>query len=185
MTSSPSGQSRTPPHLKWLLNERAMLRGEVARRDEAIQRLRDERELLCERIRALDSTMGMFAPQLDPEAGGTVRAIAGRYGPRGGLSAFVLNQVLAAGPVGIDSKTIRERAGVHFKVPFDTASQQQRFKDTVGWTLRDLFQRKLVEVASDSRGGHRPKVWRGASGVAFADLLADKDGDHAQDPDSL
>lgn len=161
-----------------------MLCGEVDRRDEVIRRLQGERTAFVERIKSLDATMALFDSRLDPAAGGMVRATAGRYGPRGGLIRFVLEQLVAAGPAGLDSRSIRERASVHFNVQVDTAAQRDSFRDTVGWTLRDLFQRKLIEVVSDSRGGRRPKVWRIAAGPTFADLLAQQEAVDDQDPDA-
>lgn len=90
-----------------------MLCGEVDRRDEVIRRLQGERTAFVERIKSLDATMALIDSRLNPAAGGMVRATAGRYGPRGGLIRFVLAQLVAAGPAGLDSRSIRERASVH------------------------------------------------------------------------
>lgn len=48
------------PHLKWLLNERAMLLGEVQRRESRIRWLTTEAPDLNGRIAALDSAMALF-----------------------------------------------------------------------------------------------------------------------------
>jgi len=161
-----------------------MLCGEVDRRDEVIGRLQSERAALVERIQALDSTMGMFAPQLNPGAAGTVRAIAGRYGPRGGLTSFLLEQLSAAGAGGLSSKVLIERCAVRFAVLWEEHPNKKSFKDTVRWSLRFLEERGQVEVVTAHRGGHRPKVWRAATGPTFADLLAQQEAVDAQDPDS-
>jgi len=63
----------------WLLNERAMLWGEVARRERDIRALLAERSEMRRRIQAQDTTMAMFAPRLDLGAGGIVQAIRGKY----------------------------------------------------------------------------------------------------------
>lgn len=74
-----------------------MLCGEVARRERDIRALLAERSDMRRRLQALDTTMAMFAPKLDPAAGGTVHAITGRYERYGGLSAFLKVQLQIAG----------------------------------------------------------------------------------------
>ena len=161
-----------------------MLCGEVDRRDEAIRRLQREREALAERISALDVTMTMFEPRLDTGAAGTVRAIAGRYGPRGGLTSFVLEQLRAAGESGLDTKVLVERCAVRFKVALDEHPNVRSFKDTIRWSLRFLAKCSLIELVSEARGPYHPQVWRAASGPTFTDLLAQQEAVDDQDTDS-
>ena len=162
-----------------------MLCGEVDRRDEAIRRLQGERELLTERIRALDSTMAMFEPRLDAGAAGTVRAIAGKYGPRGGLTAFLLEQLKAAGDPGLNTKVLIERCAVRFKVALDEHPNLKSFKDTIRWSLRFLAGHAQIELLAEARGPYHPQVWRAVTGPTFADLLAQQEAVDDQDPDSL
>lgn len=56
-----------------------MLCDEVARRERDIRALLAECSEMRRSIQALDTTMAMFAPRLDPAADGTVHAITGRY----------------------------------------------------------------------------------------------------------
>ena len=161
-----------------------MLCGEVARRDEVVRRLQTERAAIVERIQALDSTMEMFAPQLNPGAAGAVRATAGRYGPRGGLTSFLLEQVMSAGENGVDTRTLRERAAVRFAVDVGEHPNFASFRDTIGWSLRFLERKGLIAGIAASKGGHRPKVWRAVNGPTFANLLAQQETVDDQDPDS-
>lgn len=162
-----------------------MLCGEVARRERDIQALQAERVAMTQRIRALDETMAMFAPLLDPAAGGTVRAIAGKYDKQGGLTEFVRDQLAVAGPTGLDTLTVLERAAVRFGIDLSPPGARKRFKDTVLWTLRRLQHLGCIEVVVDSRGGRRPKVWRTASRISFQDLRVQQEALDAQDPHTL
>jgi hypothetical protein len=175
VTPSPTDQVHTAPHLKWLLNERAMLCGEVALRQRTIDALQAEQGRFTQRIRALDEVMAMFSPQLNPGAAGVVRAIKGKYGPRGGLLAFVLEQLWEAGALGVDTRALTERAAVKFGVALDSPAARKRFKDTMLWTLRYQLDKGVIEVVHDSRGGHVPKVWRIAQVSGFQALLAEKE----------
>lgn len=148
-----------------------MLCGEVARRERDIRALLEERSAMKRRIQALDTTMEMFAPRLDPAAGGTVRAITGKYERHGGLSDFLKTQLQSAGRAGVDTVTLLERAVVRFGVDLNPPGARKRFKDTLLWTLRNLERSRLAEVAVDSRGGRRPKVWRCAKPTRFQDVL--------------
>jgi hypothetical protein len=137
---------------------------------------------LNERIRALDEAMAMFSPQLNPGAAGVVLAIKGKYGPRGGLLAFVVEQLRETGALGVGTKAVTERAAVKFGVALDGAAARKRFKYTLLWTLRNQLSKGVIEVAIESRGGHASKVWRIAQGGGFRALLAEKetvDGTHS------
>ena len=98
--------TRTPPDIKWLLNERAALVGVVVSataKQEQLKQKRNKLEKQMESIEralaraavarmraqasidALDATMALVNAQLNPCAAGTVQAWAGKYGARGGL----------------------------------------------------------------------------------------------------
>lgn len=162
-----------------------MLRGEVDRRDEVISRLQSERAALVERIRSLDTTMAAFEPRLNPGAAGTVRAIAGRYGPRGGLTSFLLEQLTGAGSGGLSSKVLMERSAVRFAVLWDEHPNKRSFKDTIRWSLRFLCSRRQIELVSEARGPYHPQVWRAAPGTSFADLLAQQEAVDVQNAHAL
>ncbi len=161
-----------------------MLCGEVDRRDEVIGRLQGERAALVKRIRSLDTTMVAFEPSLNPGSAGTVRAIAGRYGPRGGLISFLLEQLTAAGANGLDSKVLIERCAVRFEVLWDEHPNKKSFKDTIRWSLRLLEERGQAKGVTASKGLHQPKIWHAVSSSTFADLMAQQEAVDAQDPDA-
>ena len=116
--------------------------------------------------------------------GGTVRAFAGKYGPRGGLTAFLLEQLKAAGDPGLNTKVLIERCAVRFKVALDEHPNLKSFKDTIRWSLRFLAAHAQIELISEARGPYHPQVWRAVTGPTFADLLAQQEAVDDQDPDS-
>jgi hypothetical protein len=170
--TSTSGQTRTPPHFKWLLNERAMLVGEVRRRETRIQRLSCEAAHLHGRISALDSAMALFDARVDPRAGGTVNAIGDRYGGQGGLTRFLLAQVTQAGAQGTDTVTLTVRAAACFGIVLDSIADRNTYRDTISWTLRDLRRKGIIENGVVSRGGHTPSTWRLKCQTSLQDLVA-------------
>ena len=68
---------RTPPAFRWLLNERAMLAGEVLRRRERIGRLEDEIADLEAKMAALDEAMQLADSRVDPAWPATIN-LSGR-----------------------------------------------------------------------------------------------------------
>ena len=110
---------KTPPHIKWLLNERAMLQGKFQRlterlhvhkeRIEAAQATLDKgRKSLSnaqlahadvlQKIQALTIAIDGLAPEVNPNSVGPVNAWAGEYGQRGALTAFLKEHLQDAYP---------------------------------------------------------------------------------------
>lgn len=170
MPESLSGQTRTPPHLKWLLNERAMLAGELQWRQSVVKALLTEIGDLRTRIEALDSAMALFDDRVDPAAAGTVRATKERYGSRGGLRRFLLEDLQQAGTGGRDTATLTIRAAAKFQVPIHTTEDRRRYMDAILWTLRDLRSKGEVEKAYVSKGGRSSSIWCLARTTSLDDL---------------
>lgn len=148
-----------------------MLCGELDRRQRSVQALQVEMTALNARISALDQTMALFSPALNPAAAGSVHAHAGKYGSFGGLTAFVREQLQSAGASGVDTGTLLDRAALRFGIDLHLPGARKRFRDTITWSLRYLQRNRVVEVAQDSRGGRRPKVWRAVEKTTLQDLI--------------
>ncbi|RKJ94538.1 hypothetical protein [Alicycliphilus denitrificans] len=158
-----------------------MLCGEIDRHQRSVQALQTEMATLQVRVSALDRTMALFSPSLNPAAAGAVHAHAGKYGSFGGLTAFVREQLHSAGKSGVDTLALMDRAALRFDIDLYPPGARKRFKDTITWSLRHLQRNRLVEVAQDSRGGHRPKVWRSVEETTLQDLAAQVEAPNARD----
>jgi hypothetical protein len=158
-----------------------MLCGELDRRNRSVQALEAEMAALQSRVSALDQTIGLFSQSVNPAAAGVVHAHAGKYGSFGGLTAFVRDQLQSAGHNGIDTLTLMDRAALRFGIDLCAPGARKRFKDTITWSLRYLQRNRVAEVAQDSRGGHRPKVWRARGQPTLQDLMAQATAQDARD----
>ena len=137
-----------------------MLAGEVARRREHIVRLQDEIAGLEARMAALDETMQLVDSRVDPAAGGVVRATSSRYHGRGSLTAFIRDQILAAGSKGIDTLTLCSLTMAHFEVPVVSKADVLRFRAvTIKDALIRLTRQGVIERAPRRHGGRTPAVW--------------------------
>ncbi|MGH6639164.1 MAG: hypothetical protein ACREBY_11270 [Polaromonas sp.] len=162
--------TRTPPHFKWLLNERAMLAGEAQRINRQIQALQGLLPPLTEKLLALDSAMALFDARVRPDAAGVVLA-HDKYGERGALIKRVEFEIRAAGASGVDTLTLANRIAVYFGFAFETKKEFTKFcQDTVGSTVRDLKNKGSIEALFASRGGHVPSVWRAKKALSVLDL---------------
>lgn len=179
--------SRTPPDIKWLLNERAALAGEheraTAKRDALIakreklekqlskvQKQMEATNVAAQRaqasMEALDATMGLIASQLNVAAGGAVVAWAGKYGERGALSAFVEEALRQASPEPLTTSVLVDVAAAQFGVTFAVPLDRRNFRKSICSALGTLHRRQLIEpMHSREAGSHG--VWRWRTGGAF------------------
>ncbi len=153
-----------------------MLAGEVERRQERIAALQLEVDQHSRKIDALDSAMALADDRINPKALGAVKATSERYGGRGGLTKFLESEVRAAGAAGIDSTQLTLRAACRFDIPLDGPSDFNRYRDTVGWTLRALRERRAIEPIYLSLVGDKPAIWRHRERHdSFEELLGQRD----------
>ena len=191
--SRPIAGKRTPPELKWLLNERAALAGEALRQNVLEQRLanrllrldpllqRTQADLdkvrraqldTAKRVAALDRTMALAEARLNPEAGGTVNAWAGRYGERGALTEFVRDTLEKAAPYFISQVSLRTSAIAHFGLHVGTWQELHAMRGSLRSALERLRAKGLVEREKGSSKGQQPAMWRWKAGPTLDDLRA-------------
>lgn len=154
-------RTRTPPVFKWLLNERAVLSGEVQRLETELQRIQQALPSVRGKLAALDATMAAIDPAVAPNAAGSVNAWAGKYGERGAVKACVLSHLQVAGNGGIDVSTLALQVAAALGVDLPTKKDFSLFRrDTVHAVLKRAKADGLTEVLLAARGGHTPQVWR-------------------------
>jgi len=163
-------RTRTPAHLKWLLNERAAVAGALrglAVREAELQALLGavarEREMRERELAALTRAVAYFERERAPRPLGVapVRAHQGRYGERGGLGEFLLGALRASAPQALDTVVLTERIVERFGVAFATARERERFiANSVRPALRRLQAKGLVETLGRVRPDGGAGQWR-------------------------
>jgi hypothetical protein len=191
VTSFPVHRTRTPPDLKWLLNERAAIAGEIrktylhqkalAPRLAALQLKMDGVTALmqqCADVRkshqatlaALDATIGLAYSQVDPSVGGVVLAWDGKYGKRGALKQFVSQTLRVAAPTPVSTRQLINQAILHFQLSLPLPSSRVSLKKSIKTALYRLVQGRLVEPLHGTSSG-TPGIWRWKQPATLADLV--------------
>lgn len=168
-------RTRTPPDVKWLLNERAALAGAVSKavaRQQALcaKRERLEAQLegalkLLERSRtaqsraqasidAIDVTLGLAHPCVRPTYAGEVSAWAGKYGLRGGLGEFIEQALQATAPAPVTATVLINLASTQFGVTIPLPKARRAFRKSVSSALTSLLKRGLIEPCTAVRRAH-------------------------------
>ena len=190
MTPSPVLRSRTPPDLKWLLNERAAIAGEVnkatircqalAAKMETLQReqknLRHKMQSVSNvknelqvTLDALDTTIGLAYRNVRPDAAGVVNAWAGKYGHWGGMTEFIVQALKDASPAPVNLRHLITRVALHFQIVIVTPADRTSLKKSVNNTVARLAKRGLV-YPMHSRVGNKPGLWCWKQPATLADL---------------
>lgn len=187
------GPTRTPADIKWLLNERAALAGEVekalakqlvlAHKSDRLEkqlagvRTAMERSQVAQArsqasLSALDATMGLVNPELNPSAGGTVWAWAGKYGVRGGLVDYIALVLEGAAPAPVTTTVLINLASRQFGVVLATPTERRSFRKSVCSALTSLYKRGCVIPVHDRQESSHG-LWRWDTGLpSFADMAS-------------
>lgn len=159
-------RTRTPPDLKWLLNERAALAGKLENlaqlrseltqalelRERAVQtaqkRVASVENRLCQAqatLAALDRSIAVMHSSVDPSAAGVVNAWAGKYGRRGSLKAFVAQQVQNRAPEAITTSELVHLVLAYFNLAPIHPGQRQRLRRSMKSALVACAKRGLIQ----------------------------------------
>lgn len=198
MPEVPPLRTRTPPDVKWLLNERAALAGEVAKAEVTQAGLRAKQARLehqlakvqflmersqCAQTRAqasmdaLDTTMALAHSRLEPTAGGVVEAWAGKYGKRGGLGEFIAQSLREVAPAPLTTSVLMDLAARHFGITFPLALDRRSFNKSVNSSLYWLRKRGLAEPRhSRELGSHG--IWRWKAQMPTLSELLERQQQH-------
>ena len=193
-SASPREAKTTPPDLKWLLNERAAIAGEVqkiatqcehwdTKLAEAERRYQEvvkehtavalplKEELLRNQVvlQALDKTLSLAYKNVRCDAGGVVSAWAGRYGERGALTQFVQETLIQVAPESLCVRDVMYACVLRFGLNLPTPADRKSLKFSVRSTLSTLRDRGLVEKVTANGPGY-PSFWRAANRFGAASL---------------
>lgn len=185
-------RTRTPPEVKWLLNERAALVGEIKPLDirhsdlsiplRALQKKQAVLEAKLSKIvdrqaqkaisvAAIDTTIRLIHSAIDPSAGGCVKAWKSKYGNRGALKNYLLQILKEALPGSTITTQVINLVILRFKLTIVSPADRRRLKQTVGRQFHQFRDEGLIE------GLHDPVesptgIWRWRSPPSLADLAA-------------
>lgn len=178
MSSSISGRTRTPPDLKWLLNERAAIAGRIQKLEKVLHGLHKMEQSLSEcrgTLDALDTAIGLAYQGVRPDAAGTVNAWAGKYGQLGALTEFVVQLLREAAPAPVNARDVAFKVAEHFEIQLLCSADQLALRVSVKNTFKRLYQSgKVVPLHSRARlGGNQPGIWRWKQPIpTLSDLAA-------------
>ena len=154
-------RTRTPSELKWVLNERAAVAGELQAIEEELTRLAARKEQVASLLHHLDSVYSQLVPQV-PMVPVLVVNARQRYGGHGNCIAWVRETLQAAYPQSVATSALAEAARNAFGLDFADAGQRDRFRhNSLRTALRKLLTLNEVERLHDFTGIRcRSGVWR-------------------------
>lgn len=177
-----SARTRTPPDLKWLINQRAAYLGalprveakalplhqELARLEAAIAtvkaklaKVQESAQSIQRDIDALDVVLEVMHGQVHKDAAGPVNAWAGRYGERGALKDFIASFLRAAAPHPVKTVAIVDAVVCRFNLVIETPKEREVLRHSVRRTLRRLRDEDgEVESLHARQLGAPDGIWR-------------------------
>lgn len=166
--------TKTPPTEKWLLNERAVVAGELQTIDAELERLTARKVYLSSLLVSLDEVYCLVTPAVAAVQGLVVHGHA-RYGGRGNCIAWLREVLRAAYPQAVDTAALTLAAEKAFGLVHVTHEQRRKFRNnSLRTALRKLLAQGEAERLHDFRGvPHRAGVWRWVpSHPKYAELVA-------------
>lgn len=156
-----TSRSRTPPDLKWVLNELAAVNGEVARVEQALGRFQARREHLAKTQAALQRV----ATELAGAAGASFDLSVNtheRWTGRGKLRNCLRQALKDAYPAGLSTSVLTDHVALVFGIELPNAAERKRLMDnSVRSALTSMRRRGEVEPLHDFKGmASRSGIWR-------------------------
>lgn len=180
------GIRKTPPDLKWLLNERAAILGAMQSQEERRLRLEAKHQKLEQHLsaikvdsqrtevaigrlkanlQAMDAAIGMVHSAAAPDSLGAVHAWAGRYGERGALTAFVKSTLQACAPNLLTMTVLMDMAATQFGQAFSVPEERRSFRKSVRSALNSLHKKGCIEPLHRGEGSEHGQ-WC-SKGIAY------------------
>lgn len=200
--ATPAEAKRTPPDLKWLLNERAAMAGRIQKAQtqrkffddkiaaaeqkyqavvskyaEPSTKIQEELSRYADVLDALDKTIKLTYQQVRCDAAGVVTPWAGRYGERGALTRFVQQALQDAAPNPISMKALIDASILTFELVLPTPGDRRTLKYSVRSSLETLHSRGLAERCTgqgkdSGKGNSGSWRWRNRFGAAALRSIA-------------
>lgn len=174
---------KVPSALKWLAEQRARTAGELRSANVACQSLLDDvhevqqelaamekllliaqerRDLVTERLTALDKVVTIYDADIDPALIAPINGWQGAYGKRGALRAFLVETLKAKSPAYIATKELEKLTIAVFGLVFEHNDIQQHwYRGSFRNTLKVLAAQGIIERGPGNiAGAYTPGKWR-------------------------
>jgi len=135
---------RTSPQAKWLANELAALRGELAQIKQKQSELAGREARLNHRIGCLELVLAPLPIPSGTSLPGVIRART-RFGARGSLNAALLACLEVAGLTGVSTVALREAIAHHFRLQVNDRTEREHLRSLIARRLRHLLDAGSVE----------------------------------------
>jgi hypothetical protein len=200
-------RTRTPSDLKWLLAERATLHGQAQHaaqrledlelhaetlRDrlsqtlETISLLSEHAKSVAARLAAFDTTIGTLHPGVAPDAAGSMRPWAGRYGEHGALTAFLREFLCDVSPRGVLIAELKRHVIARFQLATMTRAEHKKLANSIRTVLRRLRDlHGVLECQESWRGRLSQPLWRWKQTAPTLDSLREAADERDPQPDAL
>lgn len=168
---------RTPPEQKWLINERAVLAGELQALAAEEARLAARKAYLLRMLEALDAVHAQLVPEAPVMPVLIVNAHT-RYGGWGNCIQWVREALQAAYPLAVDTSTLTRAAEKAFGLDLSDAQHRGRFRrNSLRAALRKLLALGEAERLHGPGSKGNPDLagqWRWVPpAAAFLDIVAE------------
>lgn len=145
---------KTPSALKWLAETRARTAHDLAESERVQAALAARVMKLREELAALDRTLSVYDPGIEPELVQAVQGHRPDYGQRGALTAAIGRILQAQAPHYVSTALLLVLLCAEFGLEFATPQELIRWrKNVVARRLRHMLDQGLVEREQD------PSVW--------------------------
>lgn len=165
-------RTRTRPDVKWLINEVAMLAGELQRVDKEVARLAEHRLKVEQAHRACLQTLAVVTEALPLRLPKVQQHRP--YGGRGALRRLLLDALREVEPKALDTNQLTQLAVDGLGLVFPSPEALTLFKKgTVGRTLRFFSQQGIIErIDIPAPGPPNVGYWRWKAELPTIDALA-------------
>lgn len=142
----PNRLKPTPSALKWMAERRARLAHDVALQQKVIAKLTRDLEKNQRDLAALDHTIQLYDPAIQPQDIEPVNGWQGNYGKRGALKAYIVDIIKSESPNWVSTDVIRAQVIAHFGLWFEHSTVEASWKKgSFRGTLKKLCSDGLIE----------------------------------------
>ena len=141
---------KTPSALKWLAEKRARIAHDLEQTERIVSDMTLRRDGLRFDLAALDRTLAIYDPAINPESIGSVNGWQGKAGKRGSLRTTILNVLKSHEPEWVSTANIEAVVTFELGLSFELPSLRRHwYNGSFRGTLKKLLADGLAEREKD------------------------------------